>query len=567
MIIRFTRRLCLFVLIVAASNGDAASVRLVDASLPETLATFSAITGDVYTSELSVSDKLTITRSNLDDHDEVRQLLTQLLLGVGLQLRMTSPGSYRVVSATEQPINGQLKTRIVRRLDIAGRIDRRGLEQLVAIDPRFDGLTVIPDGSKNQSVLVSGPSEVIDAIQKTLVQLPALAPSKPQGGVTDNISATIDSQQQARPGAKKFSVIDLRYADAGSVVEALVGVDQSLADEGQITAHSDNNQVIVIGSDTFVETVSLMVDVIDRQPRQVYIDAIVAEVSEQTTRQLGIQFSGRSGDLAIGLVSGTAGANLGTVVEDTLLAGVTGGLVALGGAATQFSDLGVLLTALKADGDTRILATPSLMAMENRDSEILVGQNVPFLTGQYTNTDGGTAASPFQTIEREDLGTILRFKPRVGRDGTLMLDVTQEVSRLDTSTSGLSDVATIKRQLSTVVSANSGETIVIGGLRDEQLESTESKIPGLGDIPVVGHLFRQESVRTISRNLVIFLRPTLVSEDTQRIQVLNRWDDRVRASLNSDADGVNRVFRSPPVLQKMPDVLTDPNLGQSQESR
>ena len=127
-----------------------------------------------------------------------------------------------------------------------------------------------------------------------------------------------------------------------------------------------------------------------------------------------------------------------------------------------------------------------------------------------------TSSSPFQTIERKDLGTMLRIKPRIGAQGQINLDIKQEVSRIDSTTSGLSDVATIKREISTTVNVFSGETIAIGGLRDKQEEVTESRIPLVGDLPVLGYLFRQESTRTVSRNLMIFLKPTLVSDAAER---------------------------------------------------
>ena len=181
-----------------------------------------------------------------------------------------------------------------------------------------------------------------------------------------------------------------------------------------------------------------------------------------------------------------------------------------------------MLNALKGDTDNRILATPSLMTTENKESTILIGQNVPFITGQYTN-QGGDGTAPFQTIKREDLGTKLKLKPKIGENGDIIMEIWQEVSRIDQSAVGLSDVVTVKRQISTVVSAKEGETIAIGGLRVEQEEIGVSKIPILGDIPLLGLLFRQESSKTVSRNLAIFLRPTLVSSKEQRTKIVKAW--------------------------------------------
>ena len=181
-----------------------------------------------------------------------------------------------------------------------------------------------------------------------------------------------------------------------------------------------------------------------------------------------------------------------------------------------------MINALKGDTDNRILATPSLMTTENKESTILIGQNVPFITGQYTGQQGDGAA-PFQTIKREDLGTILKLKPKIGKNGDIIMEIWQEISRIDQSAAVLSDVVTVKRQISTVVSAKEGETIAIGGLRVEQEEISVSKVPFLGDIPVLGVLFKQESSKTVSRNLAIFLRPTLVSTRAQRDKIVEAW--------------------------------------------
>jgi type II secretion system protein D len=564
-----------FALLILSASSVAAPMRLLNASLTETLAAFSVVTGDTYSTSLEINETVNFISDDLSSKDEARAALTKILLGLGVELREVAEGSFRVVQSASNSALGPNSSstsdaQVLRRIQVAGKIDRRGLEQLVSIDSRFDGLRVIADGTSNQSVLVSGQEPQVRQLIAVLAELPSQQSQDSKSEQKPRTQAPLTNTKQ--PGTRdergsaesdprrQFAVIDLRYADAVAVVDTLKSMT-SLSDSGvgSLSAHSDKNQVILHGSNDWVSGARDIVEAMDREPRQVYVDAIIAEVSEQTTRQLGLQFSGRSGDVGIGLVSGAAGPSIGTVTESTMLAGVTGGLLAIGGAATQVPDLGILLTALEADGDTRILATPSLMAIENRASEILVGQNVPFVTGRYTSSDGSTVASPFQTIQREDLGTILKFKPRVGRDGTLLMEVTQEVSRLDTQTSGLSDLATIKRELSTVVSAQSGETIAIGGLRDEQIEVTESKIPGLGDIPVIGHLFRQESVRSVNRNLVIFLRPTLVTDRDSRVSILESWGERLGAEFEENAENPNRVFtgQSRDSLQTIVPALSD----------
>ena len=144
---------------------------------------------------------------------------------------------------------------------------------------------------------------------------------------------------------------------------------------------------------------------LDRAPRQVYVDAIIAEVSEESAKKLGLQFSVNSDNISASVVTGVSGVNIGSAADNTFLAGAAGGIFAAGAGANVVPDIGLLLAALEGDNDNRILATPSLMTTENKESTILVGQNVPFITGQYTNQNGDSSA-PFQTIKREDLGSM-----------------------------------------------------------------------------------------------------------------------------------------------------------------
>ena len=236
-----------------------------------------------------------------------------------------------------------------------------------------------------------------------------------------------------------------------------------------------------------------------------------------------------------------SGVNIGTAASDAFLAGAAGGVLALGRGTNLVPDIGVMLTALQGDTDNRILATPSLMASENKESIILVGQNVPFITGQFTN-EGTNGSGPFQTIQRQDLGTSLKLKPKVGANGTIIMEIWQETSRIDQSTPGLSDIVTVKRQISTVVSANDGETIAIGGLKIEQQEIGVSKVPILGDLPLIGKAFRQEVTNSVSRNLVVFLRPTLVSTQKARRKVYDSWEKDISLKMLDNNNNQSEYF-------------------------
>jgi len=336
-------------------------------------------------------------------------------------------------------------------------------------------------------------------------------------------------------------VFDLNYADAIEITESLKILVQSLDSEVSLSAHESSNQIVLSGPENSVEIISKLVEDLDRAPRQVYLDAIIAEVSEETAAKLGLQFSVNSNNISASSVTGVSGVNIGTAASDAFLAGAAGGVLALGRGTNLVPDIGVMLTALQGDTDNRILATPSLMASENKESIILVGQNVPFITGQFTN-EGTNGSGPFQTIQRQDLGTSLKLKPKVGANGAIIMEIWQETSRIDQSTPGLSDIVTVKRQISTVVSANDGETIAIGGLKIEQQEIGVSKVPILGDLPLIGKAFRQEVTNSVSRNLVVFLRPTLVSTQKARRKVYDSWEKDISLKMLDNNNNQSEYF-------------------------
>jgi general secretion pathway protein D len=303
-----------------------------------------------------------------------------------------------------------------------------------------------------------------------------------------------------------------------------------------VVVHNDTNQIVLQGYEEWVAEMAFAIRKLDRKPRQIFVDAIIAEISDQTTKRLGLQFSGSKGKLGVGNFTDNAGTNLSSLGGTGQLSSVTGGVIAIGPGATLVPNMGALLTALEADTQNRILATPSLMTTENSEASILVGQNVPFITGT-TSSSGDNTISPFQTIQRQDLGTILKLKPRIGRNGEVVLSIRQEVSRIDNTTSGLSDVATVKREIDTVVSTESGQIIVIGGLRTKSLEKSKSQTPGLSEIPIFGVFFKQNGSKVIERSLAIFLKATVVTETNSKIRILENWEGEFNKSfdnLNSD---------------------------------
>ncbi|MGD8430112.1 MAG: type II secretion system protein GspD, partial [Ectothiorhodospiraceae bacterium] len=168
-----------------------------------------------------------------------------------------------------------------------------------------------------------------------------------------------------------------------------------------------------------------------------------------------------------------------------------------------------LLRALNSDSDTNVLSTPSLVTLDNQEAEIRVAENVPFVTGSFTQSSGQGAANPFQTIERKDVGLILKVTPQINEGNSVMLDIEQEVSSVSNSTQAV-DLITNKRSIRTSVLVDDGRLVILGGLIDDQVRETEQKVPVLGSIPLLGNLFRYQRTESRKRNLMVFLRPRII---------------------------------------------------------
>ena len=513
-----------------ATSLYADTVRLVNAPVDAVTAYFSQLTGNAYILDFT-SEKTVSILKEVSGNNNIHALFVELIESLGGDVQQTSTTSFRISQKTAEVVattnvSPELSSPEIalQRIYLGNKISKDGVGDLIRTVPILNSLTVISDGSNLDAVLVSGEVASIGILKNLIGTLDAVKkPEKPNLNSATGLSSN-DKGQLSETGNSTLQVVDLNFADAEELVATLGPLLSSDANTAAISvsAHQSANQVILSGSSKALGQALSVIALMDRAPRQVYVDAIIAEVSEDSALKLGLQFSVNKGSFSSSVVTGLTGNNIGTLAGNAFLTGAAGGVIAIGAGSSKIPDIGLMLNALKGDTDNRILATPSLMTTENKESTILIGQNVPFITGQYTNQQGDSA-TPFQTIKREDLGTMLKLKPKIGKNGDIIMEIWQEISRIDQSAVGLSDVVTVKRQISTVVSAKEGETIAIGGLRVEQEETGVSKIPFFGDLPLLGALFTQESSQTVSRNLAIFLRPTIVSNQTQRAKVLEAW--------------------------------------------
>jgi type II secretory pathway component GspD/PulD (secretin) len=546
---KFSFFMFFLIFLSVSATAQKSSFKILNSEIGEFVAYVSSLTGNTYILDFSSIKKISITRENLDTKEDIHLILVDTVDDLGGIVKKVSANTFEILHNSNEPVQKKVtqnekKSRSIVRVDLEQKISFSGLKNLIKSDERFVSLKIIEENSSTDSVLLSGIKSSLSEFIKLLNTLESQAVQK-----------RINNDMVLRPKVAKVDkkevvqvkVFELNYADSKEIIESLKTLAPSVDDEISISAQESSNQIVLSGTLSSVKIFSEVIEKLDRAPRQVYLDAIIAEVSEESAIKLGLQFSVNTENISTSSVTGVSGTNIGAVAGDALLAGATGGILALGRGANLVPDIGIMLTALQGNSDNRILATPSLMASENKESIILVGQNVPFITGQFTN-EGGNNSGPFQTIQREDLGTSLRLKPKIGANGNIIMEIWQETSRIDQSTPGLSDIVTVKRQISTVVSANDGETIAIGGLKVEQQEIGVSKVPFLGDLPFIGKAFRQEVTNSVSRNLVIFLRPTLVNDKKDRREIYKGWEKEVGGKLLNQSNNLSEYFTKKPIM-------------------
>ncbi len=309
---------------------------------------------------------------------------------------------------------------------------------------------------------------------------------------------------------------------AGAVGASTTAANQS-STGGQIQADAATNSLIITAPEPQYRQLRAVIDKLDARRAQVYVESLIAEVNADKAAEFGIQWQGalgQNGDANVGIL-GTNFKIGGTNIVDLATKALTGGsTLATGGnfaVAHQTNGvyiLGFLARYLQANGDGNILSTPNLLTLDNEEAKIVIGQNVPFVTGQYTNsgTTGGTV-NPFQTIERKDVGLTLRVKPQISENGTVKLTIFQEVSSVQASSvNSTTGLITNKRSIESNVLVGDGSIVVLGGLLQDEYSGNQEKVPGLGDIPLFGNLFKGETRSRKKTNLMVFLRPVVVRD-------------------------------------------------------
>lgn len=357
----------------------------------------------------------------------------------------------------------------------------------------------------------------------------------------DNIRGLVRLLDQPREQSGNTRVVYLEYADASriaevlsSVVRNMFGLDEGAVADSQtarratIEADPDNNALIITAGMDIIDSLLDIVQRLDIQRAQVLVEAVIVEINDDVGQNLGIQwlFRDESGAFASSFNAGNNPQQLGRVVEGALnedrtqaLTGIAAGLAGVAGQTIGLGRLGgstdllALIDLLQATSGANILSTPNILTTDNTEALITVGESVPFLTGSFTTPGGsGGVDNPFQTINRQNVGTTLRVTPHVNRGDRVALDISQEISSISQK-AGAVDLITNERKIETRVTVADGETVVLGGLIRDNVVQSETRVPLLGSVPGVGHLFRSRSSSVQKTNLLVFIRPTILRTD------------------------------------------------------
>ncbi|WP_163834580.1 type II secretion system secretin GspD [Spartinivicinus ruber] len=316
--------------------------------------------------------------------------------------------------------------------------------------------------------------------------------------------------------ASSTRVIHLRHADAKNLAEALSELSKSLtiqsgkdkkdAKQSIIKADESQNALIIAAEPEMIRELENIVRQLDVRRAQVLIESAIVEVSGDISEQLGIQWGIAGKDTKTG-----GGDNGGSAISSIIGAAVDNSKIPIGQVALRNSNFGILLNAITQQSNSNLLSTPSLMTMDNEEAEILVGQEVPFQTGSYTTNSNG-ANNPFTTVERKDVGLKLKVTPHINEGDTMRLEIDQEISNVITSAESSNNLnqVTSKRQIKSTILVDDSKIIVLGGLLQDDVVQGESSVPILSSIPLVGRLFENDNNSHKKRNLMVFIKPTII---------------------------------------------------------
>lgn len=395
------------------------------------------------------------------------------------------------------------------------------------------------------------------------------------GGATSSSPTSTASTPTTQTGMNTSSGSS-NSGGASSQASAPVGASAQPSTGGFIQADPSSNSLIITASDALYKQLRAVIDQLDGRRAQIYIEAMIVQVNEQKLAEVGFQWAAGSGD-STQVVGGTNLSKGGIPGLFSLIANpetVGAGLTGLNvGIARKLSSgkysLGALASFLETNADGNVLSKPNMIALDNEEAKIVVGQNVPFVTGSYTNNNSSSGSvNPFTTVERKDVGLTLRVRPQVGEGGAVRMTVYQEKSDVDpTSKTNAQGLTTNKSSIETTVVVDNGSTLVLGGLLQDEFSNGDSKVPLLGDIPVLGNLFKSRSRSRNKTNLMVFLRPVVIrDQEASNAITLDRYEFMRQRQIDSQPERstVMRRVNGAPLIEplKLTNEMTPPSVRQ-----
>ena len=449
----------------------------------------------------------------------------------------------RIIDAIDRPGGGEpvfLPLRHAAATDIAAMVSRVYADG-AAGQPDTRGRVMVAADSRTNSLIVRADNPARVARIRELVQ----SLDAPTGAGGNLHVVYLKNAEAARVAQTLRSVLSgeaspLQVASAAPLATAPAGAGQPLSGGpgpspapyaalgagggGIVQADAASNAIIISASDAVYASLRAVIDKLDVRRAQVHVEALIVEVTADKAAEFGVQWQSLH-NLNTGATQAIGGTNFGVRGAGTniidgatnlgtlgpgLNLGIVRGQVTIPGVGTV-TNLAALARALETDANANILSTPNLLTLDNEEAKIVIGQNVPFITGQYAQTGSAATATPFQTIERRDVGLTLRIKPQISEGGSVRLQIFQEVSSVQDQTNA-AGIITNKRSVESMVLADDGQIIVIGGLVQDSTSLTIEKVPLLGDVPILGALFRYETRKQTKTNLMVFLRPLIMRD-------------------------------------------------------
>ncbi|OGA28821.1 MAG: type II secretion system protein GspD [Betaproteobacteria bacterium RIFCSPLOWO2_02_FULL_68_150] len=449
----------------------------------------------------------------------------------------------RIIEAIDQPHDQEpiiIRLQHASAIDVAQTVSRLLAEQAPAAGDPTQRFTVTADSRTNSLLAhVGSPARLL-----RVRQLVAMLDSPTSAG--GNIHVIYLKNAVAVKVAEVLRAVYTGDAGAPSAAArptatplgqgaAAVAAPAAAMQPGIIQADAATNSIIITAPDAIYNNLRAAVEKLDVRRAQVYVEALIAEVTADKAAEFGIQWQSltglnKSGTQGFGGTNfGTAGQNIIGIAQNPAAAGpglnvgLVKGKITIPGVG-EVLNLNLLLRALQSDSNANILSTPTLLTLDNEEAKIVIGQNVPFITGQYAVSAAATTPTPFQTIERKDVGLTLRIKPQVSEGGAIRMQIFQEVSTVTDATNA-SGLITNKRSVESTVLVDDGQIVAIGGLIQDNVIDGVEKVPGLGDIPLLGGLFRYNTRSHTKTNLMVFLRP-VVLRSTQSAESItaDRYD-------------------------------------------